>query len=274
VSRPGAGLRLLVAEDNEANQLVARRMIERLGHDCEIAGDGRQALEALARHKFDAVLMDCQMPDMDGFTVTQRIRAGEVPGVNPNIPIIAVTAYAMQSDRQQCLDAGMDEHLTKPVRIEALRDVLVRCGLLGETTAPAVVQPKPAEPTLTIPPEVLEPAQLAMLRELPGSEHDSLLDELVPVFLRETAPMPAKLRELADQRAWGDVVRLAHRLAGSCANLGARSLRQAALGLEKAAQAGQTEEAQAQLAALDREWERLRYLLQRLWSTSHENPHR
>jgi len=123
------GARLLVAEDNPANQQVTRRMIERLGHECVMVGDGAAALAALARGGFRAVLMDCQMPGMDGYTATRRIRAGAVPGVDPRLPVIAVTAYAMEGDRERCLEAGMNDYLAKPVLPEVLAQALRRCGI-------------------------------------------------------------------------------------------------------------------------------------------------
>jgi len=126
----GPGLRLLMAEDNRTNQLVARRMLEKLGHSVEVVGDGRQALERLARPPgFDAVLMDCQMPEVDGYTATRTIRAGGVPGLDVTIPIIAFTAYAMAEDRLKCLHAGMNEYVTKPVRLDDLKQAFLRCGL-------------------------------------------------------------------------------------------------------------------------------------------------
>ncbi len=137
-ARPGergpaahSGVRLLVAEDNPANQQVTRRMVERLGHECVIVNDGAAALAALAGGGFHAVLMDCQMPGMDGYTATRRIRAGAVPGVNARLPIIAVTAHAMEGDRERCLQAGMSDYVTKPVLPGVLAQALRRCGIEG-----------------------------------------------------------------------------------------------------------------------------------------------
>ena len=127
---PGAGLRLLMAEDNPTNQAVARRMLEKLGHTVEAVGDGRRALERLARPPaFDAILMDCQMPDLDGYATTRAIREGRVPGLDPQIPIIVLIAYAMESDRLKCLQCGMTDYLAKPVRIDDFAQVFLRCGL-------------------------------------------------------------------------------------------------------------------------------------------------
>ena len=132
IAPAGPGLHLLMAEDNLTNQAVARRMLEKLGHTVETVGDGRQALERLARsHAFDAILMDCQMPGLDGYAATRAIREGGVPGLNPKIPIIALTAYAMASDRLKCLECGMTDYVAKPVRMDDFVQVFLRCGLAG-----------------------------------------------------------------------------------------------------------------------------------------------
>ncbi|AIE83843.1 putative histidine kinase [Fimbriimonas ginsengisoli Gsoil 348] len=106
-------LKVLVAEDNEVNQIVAHRLISGLGMEVRIAGDGKEAVEMSSEDRYDLIFMDCQMPVVDGFEATGLIRAGESEGVR--IPIIAMTANASQSDREACLAAGMDDFLTKPV---------------------------------------------------------------------------------------------------------------------------------------------------------------
>jgi signal transduction histidine kinase/ActR/RegA family two-component response regulator len=131
-SRPTS--RVLVAEDNPVNQRVAVRMLERLGVQADVAGDGVAALHCLSQREYDLVLMDCQMPELDGFEATSRIRAGEGPG--QRTPIIAMTASAMRGDRERCLAAGMDDYVAKPVRIDDLRAVLAR-WLPGGVGAPA-----------------------------------------------------------------------------------------------------------------------------------------
>jgi signal transduction histidine kinase/CheY-like chemotaxis protein len=125
-ARGARGLRVLVAEDNPVNRRLAQHLLERRGHRPHLVDNGRAALEALALEPFDLVLMDLQMPEMDGFEATAAIRAGEREGLRPRLPIIALTAHAMEGDRQRCLDAGMDGYVAKPIKPIELFEVVDR----------------------------------------------------------------------------------------------------------------------------------------------------
>ena len=120
---PMAVLRVLVAEDNAVNQRLAARLLEKRGHLVTVTANGREAVEALANQTFDLVLMDVQMPEMDGFEATAFIREREKHN-GAHIPIIALTAHAMKGDRERCLTAGMDGYLSKPIRSQELDDIL------------------------------------------------------------------------------------------------------------------------------------------------------
>jgi CheY-like chemotaxis protein len=117
-----AELRVLVAEDNPVNQKVATAMLTKLGCTVDIAANGREAVETLTENTYDIVFMDCQMPEMDGFEATREIRRREEQ--LGHVPIVAMTANAMQGDRERCLEAGMDDYLPKPINREALRELL------------------------------------------------------------------------------------------------------------------------------------------------------
>ena len=129
VPQPSKRLRLLVADDNQANQKVVQMLLHTMGHTVDLCDDGTQALDLLSRTRYDAVLLDCQMPVLDGFETTMRIRSGADPAIDRNIPVIALTAAAMPEDRILTRKAGMNEHLTKPIRLPDLNAAFVRLGL-------------------------------------------------------------------------------------------------------------------------------------------------
>jgi CheY-like chemotaxis protein len=116
-------LRVLLAEDGPVNQEVATALLEMLGHSCDVAESGREAIEAFQRKTYDVILMDLDMPDVDGFEATRQIRALE-RDLGTHVPIVAMTAHAIKGFRQQCLEAGMDDHLTKPIQPVTLMKLL------------------------------------------------------------------------------------------------------------------------------------------------------
>ncbi len=251
--------RLLVAEDNPTNQIVIRRILERMGHEIDITGNGVETLAQLARQTYDAVLMDCQMPVMDGYTATKQIRSGELAGVNPRIPVIALTAYAMPSDRLKCLAAGMDDYLAKPLRVAELIEALRHCGLQMEKATVVAPSPAPAPAGESDP---LDARQVEQLRSLPGRIGGSLLHELIRLFLDETPGALVRLGDQLERRAAGELVMTSHRLAGACANLGVSELQAAARAVEEAARANNWSDLPGGLAAVDREWLRLQHQLE------------
>jgi CheY-like chemotaxis protein len=155
---PDAPLRALIVEDNSVNQKVAETMLETLGCQCDSVGNGLEALDALNRTFYDVVIMDVQMPVMDGIAATKEIRRREADG--SHIAIVAMTAHAMQGDRERCLASGMDDYVAKPVSREAFRQALSRCGALIEarrqTVQPSVDAARGGQPT------TLEDAQMAL----------------------------------------------------------------------------------------------------------------
>ncbi|WP_231391910.1 hybrid sensor histidine kinase/response regulator [Arthrobacter sp. 35W] len=207
--------RVLIVEDNEVNQLVAREMVAKLGFDVDVVGDGAQAVAATSAATYTVVLMDCHMPVMDGYEATKAIRTR---GDAPHLPIIAMTAGALDEDRQRCLAAGMDDYLAKPVDYTALGDTLSR--LAG--AAPAVVEPA-VEPATAVDEQhpALDPARLQVLRSLGPADGLGLLPAAVEAFRSD---IPASLAALRGALADGDGAALgqaAHKLKGAAANIGA-----------------------------------------------------
>jgi CheY-like chemotaxis protein len=124
---PAKPARVLVVEDNPVNQRVARALLARLGYvRVDVAGNGREGVAALARERYDIVLMDCHMPEMDGYEATAAIRAGQDGVLNPKVPVIAMTGNAVMGDREKCLEAGMDDYLSKPVQTAILSGILAK----------------------------------------------------------------------------------------------------------------------------------------------------
>jgi CheY-like chemotaxis protein len=215
-------LRLLVAEDNDVNQLVAQQMLQQLGHSVEIVTNGEEVLDRLSHHHYDAVLMDCHMPKLDGYQTTELIRRGNLPGVTASIPIIALTASAMSEDRQRCLDAGMDAFISKPFRWEAIEDVLISCGLLHTHSSPLAHASSNTDQTHHA--QVLDPIQVTRLQNVRSATGISLWDEVKAAFIDEMPALMEKLPPLVESRDIEAIGEVVHHASGSCALIGARTL--------------------------------------------------
>jgi PAS domain S-box-containing protein len=245
---PRPGGHVLVVEDNEVNQLVAIGMLKVLGYTSELAGDGAAAAARAAGGRFDAVLMDLQMPRLDGFAATRLIRRAEPPGVR--VPIIALTASATAGEQERCLAAGMDGFLAKPVGLEALGRVLREqlggrdAGGSATTTPPPAADRQPAPVDV-----VLDIDRLEELAEM-GVEALPLIQRAIDNFVDEsTGTLDVLHRALARDDA--QVVRAtAHRLKGSAANLGAVRVAERALELELRAADGELDGAERLLEDL------------------------
>jgi CheY-like chemotaxis protein len=219
--------RVLLVEDNPVNQKVARIFLERLGCEVTLAGHGMDAVTAFTADKFDLVLLDLQMPIMDGYTATGRLRELEPPGTRT--PIVALTASAMSGQRERCLAAGMDELLTKPLDVERLREVLDRFNL-RVLAAPAVLDDRAiADLVASGPPQ--EPLDLARLQALVGRDNDFAAD-LAETFRTTSRALLNELRACAERNDREGARRAAHSLKGASANIHAPRLRELATQLE------------------------------------------
>ncbi len=244
-------LKILVVEDNAVNQLVAQRLLDRQGYRSVIAEDGFKALKLVEEQEFDLILMDIQLPEMDGYETTRRIRAHQKK-TGKRVPIVAMTANAMKGDREKCLDAGMDDYVSKPVQPPKLFQVIeAACGLGIEN--PAKVNEKSTD-TSSSDTDVLD--RDAGLSHMGGDM--GLYQDVIRIFLEDAPQQIEKIRGgLASGKV--EVVECeAHALKGSAANIGARILSEAALRLETAAEEKRLDEAPVLLEEVKAQLERLK----------------
>jgi len=228
----GQSLRILVAEDNAVNQTVIVRMLEKLGHVPVLSSNGREAIERLKEDPFDLILMDVQMPELDGFSAAAIIRQDEpVPG--RRIPIIAMTAHAMKGDRERCLAAGMDGYISKPISITEV-----------ETTIASFFDPASPSPASSTPLW----NRAALLDRMGGDE--SLLNEVIQVFLAESPHLIARMELAVVNHDGGEIEQAAHCLKGELGYFTTPEASRLALQLEEFGRAGRLETAPELLATL------------------------
>jgi CheY-like chemotaxis protein len=224
------GLHILLAEDNRTNQTVATRMLQKMGHSSAVANNGNEALLLLKRDRFDVVLMDIQMPEMDGLSTTLKIRESERE-TRMHLPIIAMTAHAMKGDRERCVEAGMDGYVSKPISSQELEEALAAVLLVrGETKSATHIEPNYEpdhepnhEPNQedAVPPTAPDGIVWNMgetLERLGGDE--KLLHEVLEIFLDDVPKHMANLRRAIAEGNAADVEGAAHTLKGELGYLG------------------------------------------------------
>lgn len=232
------GLHVLVAEDNAVNQIVIRELLSSYGATLDIASDGREALELLDRHKHACVLMDCEMPELDGFQTTERIRAAEAadPSIS-RIPVIALTANAVRGDRERCLEAGMDDYLTKPINPELLLSTIVERVDWHTSNQP------------TSPSDAHDTNQSSLVQPQTDDEPVINMQEALARCAGNTAALVAVLDAFNEmlqdaQTAFPQLVSLediegvrskAHSIKGAASNVGATDLAETAAAIERSA---------------------------------------
>ncbi len=280
-------LRILIAEDNRVNQKVALHLLKLIGYQADVASDGLEVLEALHRQSYDVVLMDVQMPNMDGLATTRRIC--QEPLDNPRPRIIAVTANAMQGDREECLKAGMDDYISKPIRLEELIQALSKCqldvgsrewgvgsreegksqqarqsaSLLNHSPLPLIPKgdaefPTPHSSLLT----AIDANVLQSFRNMIGEKADLVVAEIIDCYLEDA---PKLISAIAQAVAQGDATQLrhaSHTLKSSSATLGAMTLSDLCKKLEVMSRAENSEYAEDHLPQLEAEYKRVRAALQ------------
>jgi len=230
--------RVLLVEDNPVNQELAQHMLEFLGCHCSLATDGRQALAMLERDVFDAVLMDCEMPEMDGFEATAAIRQRESSSAAARLPIVALTAGAVEGDRDKCLAAGMDDYLSKPFSIHQLERVLRRW--------------LPVSPEEHGEPHVDTRVIESLLVQTSGGPE--LLRSLIRAYLKDAPTRLEAIRDGMTRRDAATVARAAHAFKSANANLGATILAQLCKRLEAHCRSGTTSGAEELAAQIENEF--------------------
>ena len=241
--------RILVAEDNVINQQVAIHMLERAGFRCDVASNGLEAVDALRNLPYDAVLMDCQMPEMDGFEATRVIRSGDRED-NRHVPIIAMTGNAMEGDRDRCIEAGMDDYISKPVKAEELIALLKRwLPAPGPIRAQSIPIDSPKTPDETYP--LLD--LTALLKVIHGD--CVFLVHLVEQLLKDLPLRLIRLREAVDRSDAKTASLEAHAISGAAGTFGASALQALCTRIELIAAEGKMDAAQKLLGPVDTIWQ-------------------
>ena len=241
-------LRILIAEDNQVNQKLAQKILQKMGYRADLAGNGLEAVESVGRQQYDVVLMDLHMPEMDGIEATRRIMQKFPSEKRPRI--IAVTADAMQGDRELCIAAGMDDYISKPIRIAELQKALERSGR-------PVAPEHPAEHE----PVVVDRKVLDELKELADEGEPDFLRGLIASYLTNSEPLLSQIRDAVTQGDPGELRRTAHMLKGSSLSMGVVTVGEIGYELETLGRNGTVAGAEGLLVRLEKEFARARQLL-------------
>jgi CheY-like chemotaxis protein/HPt (histidine-containing phosphotransfer) domain-containing protein len=275
-ARPRGRARVLLAEDNPVNQKVATRMLDKLGHIVDVVSNGLEAVQAVRKLPYDVILMDCQMPEMDGYTATGEIR--NLEGTGGHTPIIAMTANAMAGDRERCLAAGMDDYVAKPIRVEELVAALERCqrrpdagargappAEIGAAGASAPLAPGSPEGLGGMAPAGPEGAAASIdptaIERLAATMGGAFIAELIDTFGEDARELIGTLRRTLAATDLDGFRRAAHSLKSTSETLGAAHLAAMARELETMARAGNVDRAGDRLEQLVGEYEIVARLL-------------
>ena len=263
-----SSVRILLAEDNITNQKVAMGVLKQMGVTVDVVANGVEAIRALEGLPYDLVLMDCQMPEMDGYEAARHIRSPQSAVLNHQIPIIAMTANAMKGDREKCIEAGMNDYLTKPVYPRALAKALDK-WLPGETAGITEQAFGDRRDATTMSAEETEPPvfdKTCMMTLVMGNADFACI--VAKAFLSD---IPGQIEALRGYLEAGDniqaVQRQAHSIKGAAANVGGEALRVVAYEMEKAANAGQLEAVSGRLPELEMQFDRLKMALEKHFIT-------
>ncbi|MEG5039948.1 PAS domain S-box protein [Microcoleus sp. B3-D2] len=260
-------LRILLAEDHLVNQKVALLLLERLGYRADVAANGLEVLEALNRQPYDVVLMDVQMPEMDGLEASRRICQEWPAHARPRI--IAMTANAMQGDRQLCLDAGMNDYISKPIRVEALIQALSQCPPNQEPQQAQKQESDSNKPEIDMP--AVNLTELQAFCSSIDEDSTQILSLLANCYLEESLKLLQAMKFAIAQADTQSLNRAAHTLKGSSANLSAAPLAQLCAALEVMSTSGELDRASSLLAQIEVEYDRVKNTLQQELQKSETN---
>ncbi|WP_445301791.1 PAS domain S-box protein [Microcoleus sp. K1-B1] len=261
-------LRILLAEDHLVNQKVALLLLERLGYRADIAANGLEVLEALNRQPYDVVLMDVQMPEMDGLEASRRICQEWPAHTRPRI--IAMTANAMQGDRQVCLDAGMNDYISKPIRVDALIQALSQCPPNPEPQQAQKEESDSNKPEIDVP--AVNLTELQAFCSSIDQDSTQILSLLANCYFEESLKLLEAMKLAIAQADTPTLKRVAHTLKGSSANLSAAPLAQLCSRLEVISTSGELDQASTLLAQIEGEYDRVKNTLQQELQKSETNP--
>jgi PAS domain S-box-containing protein len=249
-----SNIRVLVAEDNVTNQKVVQRILGKYGYRVDAVANGLEAVQALGSIPYDLVLMDCQMPEMDGYEATRAIRRLDTLVINHNVPIIAMTANAMQGDREKCIISGMDDYVAKPIDLQNMIEVIER-WLIDSSTKSQSDEEEPEKSSEEFP--VFDKEDL--LKRMMGDE--SYAKILVEGFLRDAPTMIQDLKRALAEESAENTGHLSHSLKGSSGNVGAKAMQHTAMQMEMASKKSDFEEIERLLPQLNEECEKVRAVL-------------
>jgi CheY-like chemotaxis protein len=246
-------LRILLAEDLAVNQRLMIAMLGRMGYRADVANNGLEVLAALERQPYDLVLMDIQMPEMDGLEASRQVRQRLSEDRQPRI--VALTANAMVEDREACRQAGMDDYLSKPVQVKELHAALLRCADWRQQREPAPPTAKASAAAAPAAVEVLDADTLESLRQMGAMTGTNVVLDLLTLFRSEAPPLVEKLKTAVAAADAEQLKAAAHSLKGAAANLGAKALAAVCLELEKLGRAATVQGAAERLPDVEKQLE-------------------
>lgn len=279
----GSTISILLVEDDLLIQKVGKAILAHCGCRVDVAGNGREGVEASARQRYDMIFMDCQMPEMDGYEAAAMIREREKKnrgeGAVARIPIVALTGLASQKDRERCLEAGMDDYLSKPFSVATIKSILDRWLSTRPTEIPAGrgTQASPGctagSPVGQEEPLVLDPKALEIIALLQPNGAEEILKKIIGLYLDSSSTLMKGIREAAEGGNADALHHAAHTLKSSSAYLGATALSSMSRDLEMMGREKAPGEAVARLASLEHEYERVRGALAKLLEGMTAGPH-